>query len=112
DRAFFRSMAELMPTVEPEGIDVRIDPHPDNFVEAGLEALPIIRGLNSPNVGMVYVACHTYHMGGNMTEIIRAAGNRLRLVHVAATMGPHPSHGPPYTHNPPGNPPPATHGPK
>ena len=35
---------------------------------------------------MVYVACHTYHMGGNMTEIIRAAGNKLRLVHVADTM--------------------------
>ncbi len=63
ERAFFRSMEELVPVFEREGIDVRIDPHPDDFVEDGLEALRIIRGINSPNIGMVYVACHTYHMG-------------------------------------------------
>ena len=32
----------------------------------GLRSLRIIRGVNLPNVGMVYVACHTYHMGGTM----------------------------------------------
>jgi myo-inositol catabolism protein IolH len=79
ERAFFRSMEELVPIFEREGIDVRIDPHPDDFVEDGLEALRIIRGVNSPNIGMVYVACHSYHMGGNMTEIMRAAGEKLRL---------------------------------
>jgi myo-inositol catabolism protein IolH len=86
ERAFFRSMEELLPIFEREGIDVRIDPHPDDFVEDGLEAVRIIRGVNSPNLGMVYVACHTYHMGGDMTEIMRAAGSKLRLVHVADTM--------------------------
>ena len=83
---------------------MRIDPHPDDFVEDGFEAVRIIRGLNSPNVGMVYVACHTYHMGGNMIEIMRAAGDRLRLVHVADTMDHHRSHGLRYITNPPGNP--------
>ena len=104
ERAFFRSMEELVPIFEREGIDVRIDPHPDDFVEDGLEALRIIRGVNSPNIGMVYVACHTYHMGGNMIEIMRAAGNKLRLVHVADTMDHHRSHGLRYITNPPGNP--------
>ena len=104
ERAFFRSMEELVPIFEREGIDVRIDPHPDDFVEDGLEALRIIRGVNSPNIGMVYVACHSFHMGGNMTEIIRAAGNKLRLVHVADTMDHHRSHGLRYITNPPGNP--------
>ena len=104
ERAFFRSMEELVPIFEREGIDVRIDPHPDDFVEDGLEALRIIRGVNSPNIGMVYVACHTYHMGGNMAEIMRAAGDRLRLVHVADTMDHHRSHGLRYITNPPGNP--------
>ncbi|MDT5104191.1 MAG: myo-inositol catabolism protein IolH [Mycobacterium sp.] len=97
-----------MPIFEREGIDVRIDPHPDDFVEDGLEAVRIIRGVNSPNIGMVYVACHTFHMGGtmgaNMTEIMRAAGDRLRLVHVADTMDHHRSHGLRYITNPPGNP--------
>ena len=89
ERAFYRSMEELLPIIEREGIDLLIDPHPDDFVEDGLEAIRVIRGLNSPNVGMVYVACHSFHMGGTMREIIRAAGNKLRLVHVADTMDHH-----------------------
>ena len=43
-------------------------------------------------------------MGGNISEIIRAAGNRLRLVHVADTMDHRRSHGLRYITNPPGNP--------
>ena len=39
ERAFFRSMEELLPIIEREGLDVRIDPHPDDFVEDGLEAI-------------------------------------------------------------------------
>ncbi len=27
------------------------------------QALRIIRGINSRQIGMVYVACHTFHMG-------------------------------------------------
>ena len=64
----------------------------------------IIRGVNSPNIGMVFVACHTFHMGGDMGEIMRAAGDKLRLVHVADTMDHHRSHGLRYITNPPGNP--------
>ncbi|WP_396934090.1 sugar phosphate isomerase/epimerase family protein [Mycolicibacterium sp.] len=104
ERAFFRSMEELLPLFEREGIDVRIDPHPDDFVEDGLEAVRIIRGLNSPNVGFVFVACHAFHMGANMAEIMAAAGERLRLVHVADTMDHRASHGLRYITNPPGNP--------
>ena len=43
-------------------------------------------------------------MGGDMTEIIRAAGDRLRLVHVADTMDHRRSHGLRYITNPPGSP--------
>lgn len=103
ERAFFRSMEELLPIIEREGIDVRIDPHPDDFVEDGLEAIRILRGVNSPNIGMVYVACHTFHMGHPIDEIIETAGDLLRLTHVADTMDHHRSHGLRYITNPPGN---------
>jgi len=103
ERAFYRSMEQLLPIIEREGIDVRIDPHPDDFVEDGLAAIRMIRGVNSPNIGMVYVACHTYHMGGDMRAIMREAGDLLRLVHVADTMDHHASHGLRYITNPPGN---------
>ncbi len=103
ERAFYRSMEELVPIIEREGIDVRIDPHPDDFVEDGLAAIRMIRGINSKNFGLVYVACHTFHMGGAMLDVMRAAGDMLRLVHVADTMDHHRSHGLRYITNPPGS---------
>ena len=82
-------------------------PAPDDFVEDGLEAVRIIRGVNSPNIGMVCVACHTFHMGANtgtdMLDIMRAAGTNCAL-HVADTMGPPPQPRPALHHQPAGQP--------
>lgn len=103
ERAFYRSMEELVPIVEREGIDVRIDPHPDDFVEDGQAAIRVIRGINSKNFGMVIVACHQFHMGGDLPGIMRTAGDLIRLVHVADTMDHHRSNGLRYITNPPGN---------
>jgi myo-inositol catabolism protein IolH len=97
-------MEELLPIIEREGIDVRIDPHPDDFVEDGLEALRVIRGLNSPNVGFVYVASHTFHLGHPPQDIFDAAGDLLRLIHVSDTFDHTRSHGLRYITNPPGSP--------
>ncbi|MGN6403766.1 sugar phosphate isomerase/epimerase family protein, partial [Sinomonas sp.] len=103
EACFYRSMEELVPIFEREGVHVAIDPHPDDFVEEGLAALRVIRGVNSPNVGMVYVASHTFHMKDEPLEIMRAAGDRIRVVHVSDTMNHHASHGLRYITNPPGN---------
>jgi myo-inositol catabolism protein IolH len=103
ERAFYRSMEELLPIIEREGLHVAIDPHPDDFVEGGLAALRVIRGVNSPNIGMVYVASHTFHMQDDPEAIMAAAGDRLRVVHVSDTMNHHASHGLRYITNPPGN---------
>ncbi len=87
ERAFYRSMEELLPIIEREGLDVLIDPHPDDFVEDGLAALRVIRGVNSPpNIGMVYVASHSFHMGNKPLEIMRAAGGQAPL---GARLGHH-----------------------
>lgn len=104
ERAFYRSMEELLPIIEREGLHVAIDPHPDDFVEEGLAAWRVIRGVNSKNLGMVYVAPHTFHMKDAPLDIMRAAGERIRIVHVADTMDHHRSHGLRYITNPPGNP--------
>jgi myo-inositol catabolism protein IolH len=103
ERAFYRSMEELLPIIEREGIKLFIDPHPDDFVEDGVQAWRVIRGLNSKNVGMVYVASHTFHMGGNALEIMRAAGSRIGITHISDTMDHRRSHGLRYITNPPGN---------
>ncbi|MBG6085265.1 sugar phosphate isomerase/epimerase family protein [Zhihengliuella flava] len=104
EASFYKSMEELLPIIEREHLHVAIDPHPDDFVEEGLAALRVIRGLNSPNVGMVYVAPHTFHMNDAPLDILQAAGDKVRIVHVADTMNHHASHGLRYITNPPGNP--------
>jgi myo-inositol catabolism protein IolH len=103
EAAFLKSMEELLPVIEREGIDLLIDPHPDDFAEDGLDAVRLLRGLNSRNVGMVFVACHSFHMGHPMREVMRAGKDLIRLVHVADTMDHHASHGLRYISNPPGN---------
>ncbi|MEX5299215.1 sugar phosphate isomerase/epimerase family protein [Kocuria sp. CPCC 205292] len=103
ERAFYRSMEELLPLVEAEGVHIAIDPHPDDFVEQGLAAWRVIRGVNSPNLGFAYVAPHTFHMEDAPLEIMAAVGDRLRVVHVADSMDHHRSHGLRYITNPPGS---------
>ncbi|WP_298586579.1 sugar phosphate isomerase/epimerase [uncultured Kocuria sp.] len=103
ERAFYRSMEELLPLVEREGVHIAIDPHPDDFVEQGLAAWRVIRGVNSPNLGFAYVAPHTFHMADAPLEIMAAVGDRLRVVHVADSMDHHRSHGLRYITNPPGS---------
>jgi len=103
ERMFYRSMEELVPIIEKEGIKVFIDPHPDDFVENGLAAWRVIRGINSKNFGMVYVASHTFHMQEQPLEIMRTAGERIGIVHVSDTMDHTRSHGLRYISNPPGN---------
>jgi myo-inositol catabolism protein IolH len=96
-------MAELVPIIEKEGLNVFIDPHPDDFVENGLAAWRVIRGINSKNFGMVYVASHTFHMGNQPLEIMDTVGSRIGIVHVSDTMDHTASSGLRYITNPPGN---------
>jgi myo-inositol catabolism protein IolH len=104
EAAFYRSMEELLPTFEREGVRINIDPHPDDFVENGLEALRIIRGLDSDAVGFVYVGSHTFHYGNDAHGILTAAGPRLGAAYVADTFDHTRSGGLRYITNPPGNP--------
>lgn len=104
EAAFHRSMEELLPIVEQEGIRINIDPHPDDFVENGLEAVRVIRGLDTDHVGFVYVASHTFHYGNDARGILAAAGARLGAVYTADTFDHTRSHGLRYITNPPGNP--------
>lgn len=104
ENAFYRSMEELIPVLEREGITLNIDPHPDDFVEDGLEAWRIIRGLNTRRVGFVYVASHTFHYGDRAATLLPEIGaDRLGAVYTADTFDHRRSHGLRYISNPPGN---------
>ena len=100
---FWKSMDELLPVFEREGIHLALEPHPDDFIEDGLAAISMIRGIDSPNVSFLYCAPHTFHQGGNMAEIMRSAGDLLTMVHVADGFDHRASSGLRYITNPPGN---------
>lgn len=100
---FWQSMEELLPVFEREGIQLALEPHPDDFIEDGLAAVRLIQGLDSPNVNFVYCAPHTFHQGGDVAAIMRAAGPLMTLVHVADCFDHRASSGLRYITNPPGN---------
>ena len=100
---FWKSMEQLLPVFEREGVQLRLEPHPDDFVEDGLTAIDMIRGINSPSVSFLYCAPHTFHMGGNLAEIMKYAGPLLTQVHLADSFDHRASSGLRYIVNPPGS---------
>ena len=100
---FWRSMEELLPIFEREGMELRLEPHPDDFVENGLTAIDMIRGIDSDAVSFLYCAPHTFHMGGNMVEIMEYAGDLLTHLHLADSFDHTASSGLRYIINPPGS---------
>ena len=100
---FWRSMEELLPVFEAEGVRLVLEPHPDDFIEDGKAAVDLIRGINSPLVSFLYCAPHTFHMGGDLSGIMEYAGDLLTQVHVADSFNHLGSSGLRYIVNPPGS---------
>jgi myo-inositol catabolism protein IolH len=101
---FWQSMEELLPVFEREGIELRLEPHPDDFIEDGRHAIDLIRGINSDKVTYLYCAPHTFHMGGDMAGIMRYAGSLVTQLHIADCYDHRASSGLRYILNPPGTP--------
>ena len=100
---FWRSMEELLPVFEREGVRLVLEPHPDDFCEDGKAAVDLIRGINSPLVSFLYCAPHTFHMGGDISGVMEYAGDLLTQVHVADSFNHLGSSGLRYIVNPPGS---------
>ncbi|PZG02200.1 sugar phosphate isomerase/epimerase family protein [Micromonospora deserti] len=102
ERQFWRSMEELLPLFEREGIRLVIEPHPDDWEEDGKRAVNIIRGINSSQVSFLYCTPHTFHQGDDCKGIMEQAGDLLTMVHVADSFNHTASSGLRYIVNPPG----------
>ena len=100
---FWRSMEELLPIFEREGVRLVLEPHPDDFVEDGIAGVNLVKGINSPLVTFLYCAPHTFHMGNDAKGIIDQAGDLLTNIHVADSFDHTGSSGLRYIVNPPGS---------
>jgi myo-inositol catabolism protein IolH len=101
---FVKSMDELLPIFESEGLQLILEPHPDDFIEDGIEAVNLIRGLNEDWIGFLYCTPHAFHQGHGPAAVIEAAGEQVRYVHLADAWDHTTSSGLRYISNPPGNP--------
>ncbi|MEV4641865.1 sugar phosphate isomerase/epimerase [Actinoplanes sp. NPDC049548] len=100
---FWRSLEELLPIFEREGVRLVLEPHPDDFVEDGIEGVNLVRGINSDLVSFLYCAPHTFHQGGDLAAVMRHAGPLLTQVHIADSFDHRGSSGLRYIVNPPGS---------
>jgi myo-inositol catabolism protein IolH len=100
---FWRSLEELLPIFEREGIRLNLEAHPDDFIELNDPAIDLVRAIDSPLVGYVYCMPHTFHLGDDIAAMIVASAPVLRQVHVADVLNHRASSGLRYIVNPPGS---------
>ena len=83
ERAFRKSMDELMPLLEDAGIHLSIEPHPGDFFEDAPSTLKLIRSLGSKNVSYLHCTPHTFYLGDSIRRVIEEAGELLSYVHLS-----------------------------
>jgi myo-inositol catabolism protein IolH len=107
EAAFWRSLEELLPVFEREGIALNLEAHPDDFCELNNPAVDLVRAINKPWVNYLYCAPHTFHLSdgaGDIADMLRYAGDKLTHLHIADSFNHKGSSGLRYILNPPGTP--------
>jgi len=107
EAAFWRSLEDLLPIFEREGIGLNLEAHPDDFCEVNDPAVDLVRAINKPWVNYLYCAPHTFHLSGDdqgadIPGMLRYAGDKLAHLHIADTFNHKGSSGLRYILNPPG----------
>jgi len=103
EEMFYRSMEELLPIVEREGIRIEIQSHPWDFCENNNETADIVKSFRSDNIKYLYSSPHTFFYDngkGDVRPMLEYAGADLSHVLIADTMN-HTKHCR-YIVNPPG----------
>lgn len=80
---WFKSMEELMPILEREGIRVEIQSHPYDFCELNNECCDLVKSFRSDNLKYVYATAHGffYDQGkGDVKSMLKYAGEDLSHV--------------------------------
>ena len=102
EAAWWRSMEELVPVFENEGVTLNMEPHPEDWCETLQPAVDMLKMIGSKNVKFLYCAPHTFYFGADMGAMIRQAGDMIAHVHVADSYNHKGSSGLRYICNPPG----------
>ncbi|ATO27037.1 protein iolH [Bacillus atrophaeus] len=104
EEKFIKSMDELLPVFEKEGIKLNLQAHPYDFIETHKGALDMIRALDRDWINLVYSTAHTFFYDdgkGDIETMFDEAGDRLTHVLFADTFNHKAAHGLRYIVNPP-----------
>ncbi|KVD46840.1 protein iolH [Burkholderia sp. ABCPW 11] len=105
ENQFMRSMEELLPVFEREGISLDIQAHPYDFCERNNESVDIVRGLDKPWLNYLYAVPHTYFYDdgvGDIAAMLEYAKPKLTHLIIADTYNHRASSNLRYIVNPPG----------
>ena len=89
-----RSVKDLAPVLEREGVTLSFMPHPGDFLEESDAAVDLIRSMKVKRLGYVFVLPHSFVLAGRMeadpAAMIRYAADAgvLREVHMADSLKP------------------------
>jgi len=86
--AFLRSLDEVLPAAERQGVILTIEPHPYDFIETNTEAVDLIREVGSPTLRYLFCTPHIFYLGDDVAAMIRYAAPVLAHVHLADTFRP------------------------
>lgn len=103
--AWLRSMDELIPIFEKEGIRLGVQPHPFDFIERNDEAMRLIRSIDKDWFYLVFSTPHAFYNDegeGDIETMFDDAGDKLQHVLFADTLNHIKPYGLRYIINPPG----------
>lgn len=103
EAAWFRSMDELLPILEREGITLSVEPHPEDWIEQLQPAIDIVKNIDSKALRLSYIAPHTFYYGDDLVAMLIEAAPVLAHVRVADTFNHKKSSQLRYIVNPPGS---------
>ena len=79
---WFRSMEELLPIIEREGLRVEIQSHPYDFCELNDEACDMVKSFRSKNLGYVYSSPHGFFYDQAKATSATCSSTPAELTHV------------------------------
>lgn len=77
---WFRSMEELLPIIEREGLRVEIQSHPYDFCELNNETCDMVKSFQSPNLGYVYSSPHGFFYDQGKADAPKVGGDNIACV--------------------------------
>ena len=87
-RAFERSIGELIPKLEKSDATLCFEAHPGDFLESNTLAVDLIKSIGSKHLKYLYCAPHSFILGRDVTEMIEYSKDVLGYVHFADSFRP------------------------